>query len=130
MYMLDETIIGAKRAEQRIVESLDTALTMGSGDLEVYATPAMVALMEYTSKELIRSFLSPGETTVGVSLSVSHVRATPIGHEVRVVAEIAEVDGRKIIVRLEAHDGEHLIGQGVHERVVVDSEKFMRKIGK
>ena len=128
--MIDETIIGMNRAETRVVESLDTALTMGSGDLEVYATPAMVALMEYTSKELIRSFLSKDETTVGISLQVSHVRATPVGHEVRVSARITELDGRKITLSLEAHDGEHLIGQGVHERVVVDSQRFMSKIGK
>ncbi|WP_312649545.1 thioesterase family protein [Proteiniclasticum sp.] len=128
--MIDETIIGMKRVETRTVESLDTALTMGSGDLEVYATPAMVALMEYTSKELIRSFLAPEETTVGISLEVSHVRATPVGHEVSVSAEITEVDGRKITLSLEAHDGEHLIGQGAHVRVVVDSERFMSRIGR
>jgi len=128
--MIDETIVGMKRVETRTVESLDTALTMGSGDLEVYATPAMVALMEYTSKELLQSFLSLEETTVGTNLNVSHVRATPVGHEVRVSALITELDGRKITLSLEAHDGEHLIGQGVHERVVVDRDRFMRKIGK
>jgi predicted thioesterase len=128
--MIDETILGMKRVETRTVESLDTALTMGSGDLEVYATPAMIALMEYTSKELLQSFLSPEETTVGTSLNVSHVRATPVGHEVKVSAVITELDGRKITLSLEAYDGEHLIGQGVHERVVVDRDRFMRKIGK
>lgn len=127
--MIDQTIIGRKRIETRTVESIDTALTMGSGDLEVYATPAMVAFMEYTSKELIRSFLSPEETTVGISLHVSHVRATPVGHEISVSAVISEVEGRKITLRLEAHDKEHLIGEGFHERVVVDREKFMGKIG-
>jgi len=126
--MTDKFIPGMAFEESRIVGQEDTAEFHGSGDLPVYATPSMVALMEYAAKELIRPLLAEGETTVGTRMEIFHLKATPVGNKVRAKAELLEIHGRKVSFTIEAYDGETLIGQAVHERAVVDRERFMAKL--
>lgn len=126
--MTDKLLPGMIYEESRVVGKEDTAEFHGSGDLPVYATPAMVALMEYAAKELVKSGLADSETTVGIRMEITHLKATPVGNEVRAKAELLEIQGRKVTFTIEAYDGETLIGQAVHERAVVDRERFMAKL--
>lgn len=110
-----------------IVTDSNTALSVGSGSLRVYATPAMLALMEKAACEAVAELLNEGETTVGTLLNVSHVAATPVGMKVYATAEITEHEGRKLVLKVEAFDETGLIGEGTHERFVVKSERFVEK---
>lgn len=109
------------------VTESNTALSVGSGSLRVYATPAMLALMEKAACVAVSSLLAEDETTVGTLLNVSHVAATPVGMKVTATAEIVEHEGRKFVLNVEAYDESGLIGKGTHERFVVKSERFVEK---
>ncbi len=116
-------------AQSRIeVSQNNTAIALGSGDLEVFATPAMIALMENAAMKAVAAELEEGSTTVGTAMSASHVKASGIGSQVVATAEVIEVEGRKISFKVEAHDTEGLIGEGEHTRFVVDKTKFMQKV--
>ncbi len=119
--------IGMKRAAMGRVSEENSALAMGSGSLPVYATPAMTCLMEKAAAELAEECLPDGWTSVGISLSVQHKAATPIGMEVRAEAEVTAVEGRKITYAVRAFDGREEIGSGTHERFAVLRQKFMAK---
>ncbi len=112
----------------------NTAIHMGSGELEVFATPAMTALMEEAAVGCVKAYLAPGETSVGVRLDISHIAATPVGMDVRAEATLEAVEGRKLLFRVEAFDETEKIGEGKHERVIVDCDRFLsrlsRKIGR
>ncbi len=109
------------------VTSDNTAAAMGSGALDVFATPALVALIENTAMRSIRSFLEEGQTTVGTLVNVKHIAATPVGMTVRCETELIEVDRRRLVFKAECYDDSGLVGEGVHERFVVDAAKFMSK---
>ncbi len=109
------------------VTDKNTALSVGSGSLKVYATPAMLALMEKAACEAIKDLLAEGETTVGTNLNVNHVSATPVGMNVTATAELVERDGRKFNFKVTASDESGIIGEGTHERFCVLSEKFTEK---
>ncbi len=119
-----EQLIGKTREEKRLVSKQDTAKAMGSGDLDVYATPAMVAFMEYTAKELIKPALEEHETTVGTKIDVRHLKPTNISKEVRAVATITKVEERKITLKVEVFEEDMLIGTGLHQRFIVDKNTF------
>lgn len=104
-----------------------TAAAMGSGALEVLATPSMIALMEGTAQEAVQNLLEDGQGTVGTRIDVRHLAATPVGMEVTCTAEITEVDRRRIVFTVKAQDEKELIGEGTHERFVIDNEKFFAK---
>lgn len=104
-----------------------TAAAMGSGALEVLATPSMIALMEGTAQEAVQNLLEAGQGTVGTRIDVRHLAATPVGMEVTCTAEITEVDRRRIVFTVKAQDEKELIGEGTHERFVIDNEKFFAK---
>ena len=104
-----------------------TAAAVGSGLLDVFATPQMIALMEATASESIASYLDAGCSSVGTLVNVSHVAATPVGMKVRCESELTEVDGRKLTFAVKAYDECGLIGEGTHERFIIFSEKFMAK---
>lgn len=114
------------RSEIVVTENL-TARAIGSGELDVYATPAMIALIEETAWKSVTAYLRPGEGTVGTKLDISHVSATPIGQKVTCETEVIEVDRRRIVFQATVSDGCGLIGEGVHERFVVENERFIRK---
>lgn len=119
--------IGEKATYTITVSNENVAKTMGSGSLEVFATPAMVAIMEKASTMALEPYLEEGSTTVGTALNVSHVSATPIGMEVSATAEVIGVEGREITFKVQAFDGAGLIGEGTHKRFVVFAEKFQNK---
>ncbi|MBQ7000706.1 MAG: thioesterase family protein [Oscillospiraceae bacterium] len=122
-----EITIGMKAEVSTLVEREDTAKEVGSGDLLVYATPCMVALMEGAACEAIAQCLSDSQTTVGTALNIEHISATPVGLEVRAVAEVTAVEGKVITFAVTAFDETGEIGHGVHKRVVIHSQKFLEK---
>ncbi|MBK5240290.1 thioesterase family protein [Clostridium sp.] len=110
------------------VSSSDTAISYGSGDLDVYATPAMTALMENAAMNCVKQELPDGFTTVGIEINVKHIRATPVGVKVRAEALLEKVEGNKLIFKVEAYDDMGKIGEGIHKRYIVEAEKFIKKI--
>lgn len=109
------------------VDDLNTAICMGSGDLPVYATPSMIALMESAALRAVVDALPEGTTTVGTKLDIQHIAATPIGLAVHATAELITVEGKKLIFKVQAFDEKEKIGEGVHERFVVQTERFVAK---
>ena len=122
-----EITIGLKGEVAALVEREDTALEVGSGSLLVYATPCMVALMEGAACEAIADCLPDSKTSVGTELSISHLSATPVGLEVRAVAEVTAVDGNTITFSVTAYDEAGKIGEGTHKRVIVSTQRFLDK---
>lgn len=106
----------------------NTALAVGSGNLNVFATPMMVALMEEAACNALADFLTDEESTVGTLVHVSHVSPTPVGDTVTATATVTAVEKRKIIFYLTAKDGHHTIGTGTHERFVINAKSFMEKL--
>jgi fluoroacetyl-CoA thioesterase len=111
-----------------VVAEADTAERFGSGRAPVFATPAMVALMEAAAVDCVGTLIADGQETLGVHIDVEHIAATPIGLRVTASAELVEVDGRKLVFKVEARDARELIGRGWHTRVVVDSARFRAKL--
>ena len=109
------------------VTSDKTASAIGSGMLPVYATPAMIALMENAACNSVADYLEDGQGTVGTSMNVQHVSATAEDRQVRAVATLTEVDGRRLVFDVEAFDDAGLIGKGTHERFIITNEKFLAK---
>ena len=122
--MLEAGVKGTQTVE---VVYENTATAVGSGVLEVFATPCMIALMEKTACDSVIPFLEDGDGTVGTEVNVKHLAATPIGMTVRCESELLNVDGRKLLFKVEAYDETGLIGEGMHERFIVNNEKFQSK---
>ena len=121
--------IGLKHTSEQTVSEALTAMQMGSGDLPVFATPAMMALMENAAMMAVAHELPEGCTTVGGHIESSHLRPSKVGEKVSAVAEVTKVDGKKIEFKVAAYSGETLLGEGTHLRFVVDKEKFFSKLG-
>ena len=119
---------GIKNEISLFVTQERSAAAMGSGTLEVFATPAMVALMEQTAAESVESLLEEGNTTVGTMIQVNHLAATPMGMKVTCNSELVAVEGRKLTFKLEAFDEVGLIGTANHERFVVGADRFLEKV--
>ena len=122
-----EITVGMKGQATTIVERSDTALEVGSGSLLVYATPCMVALMEGAACDALNEALPETKTTVGTELSIKHISATPVGLEVRAEAEVTAVDGNTITFSVTAFDESGKIGEGIHKRVVINTQRFLDK---
>ena len=105
------------------VSAGNTAAAMGSGDLDVFATPAMVALMENAAMKAVADALPEGSTTVGAEMNVTHIKPSGLGAEIG-------VEGRKLTFNVGARDAEGMIGEGIHIRYAVDRRRFMEKVGK
>ena len=120
---------GLCHSETLVVEHKDTAAVYGSGSLEVFATPAMIALMEKTCLEGVNSKIGEGNTTVGIAVNIKHLKASPVGAMIRCDAKLIEVDRKRLVFEVQCFEGDTLVGEGLHERFVVDSVKFMGKIG-
>ena len=118
---------GVKGTQEIMVTEENTAKVMGSGALDVFATPAMIALMEETAWKSVAEELEEGCGTVGIHLDVSHDAPTPLGMTVTCESELIAIDGRKLTFRVEAKDERGTIGKGVHERFIVNDEKFQAK---
>ena len=122
-----EIAIGMKGEAFNLVEREDTAAEVGSGSLLVYATPCMVALMEGAACEAIAPALQDDQSSVGISLDIAHISATPVGLEVHAKAEVTAVDGKIITFALTAYDETGKIGEGTHKRCIVSAQKFLEK---
>ena len=122
-----ELTVGMKAEVTSLVEPEDTAESVGSGSLKVFATPCMVAMMEGAACEAIEEVLAEGQTSVGTALHIEHTSATPVGMEVRAEAEVTAVEGKKITFRVSAYDEKGEIGRGTHQRVIVGEQKFLEK---
>lgn len=109
------------------VSSENTAISVGSGDLEVFATPMMIALMEKASSLCLKPFLEDSETSVGTFISTTHTSATPVGIIVKAISTIIEINGKEITFHITAEDNFGQIGEATHKRFVVNSEKFLQK---
>jgi len=127
--MSKSTIKPGMRAETEIVVGTrDTAHHIGSGRIKVLATPVLVMLLEEAALNAVEDSLPSGNQSVGTRLDVSHIAATPVGMRVTACAEVVEVDGRKLKFKVWANDEVDLIGEGVHERIIVDLERFDKRI--
>ena len=111
------------------VTQSSTAIAMASGALEVYATPMMIAAMEEVCMRLAAEALGQGEdTTVGTLVNIRHLAPSPVGAKIEVECELKEVEGRRLLFNVTALDGEEKIGEGTHERFIVDKAEFMQKV--
>lgn len=128
--MYSELKVGLKTDIIHKVKLEESAEAYGSGTVPVYATPALIALMESTSKECVASYLSKEDTTVGIEVNIKHLKATPIGMNVRCEAVLLQVKGKKLIFKVDAFDEEGKIGEGTHTRYIVNSEEFIKKVYK
>lgn len=122
-----EITIGSKGEARTMAEREDTALEVGSGSLLVYATPCMVALMEGAACEAIADQLPEDKTSVGTALEISHISATPVGLEVWAEAEVTAVEGNTVTFQVTAYDEAGKIGEGLHKRVIVSTQRFLDK---
>ena len=119
--------IGIKGSAEVLVTADITAREVGSGTVAVLATPMMIALMEKTCLLSVRPFLEEGQDTVGTHVDVSHTAATPVGMTVRCESELIEIDRRRLVFRVTARDDAGIVGEGRHERFVIDTAKFQAK---
>lgn len=119
--------VGIKGRQSVRVERANTAAAVGSGMLEVFATPSMIALMEKTASESVAPYLEDGQGSVGTHLDVFHTAATPVGMDVTCETVLTAIDGRKLTFEVKAFDKSGEIGHGTHERFIINNEKFMAK---
>ena len=119
---------GITGTHQVTVTTEMTASALGSGNIDVYSTPAMIALMEKTAMESIAPYLLAGHTTVGSTVNIRHVKAVKVGLKVTCSTVLTDVEGRKLVFSVEAHDKSGLIGTGTHSRHIIDKDLFMSKL--
>ena len=122
-----EIPVGAKGRVDGVVTDQLTAAAIGSGSVEVFATPYMVAAMENAACEALRPYYGEGENSVGTKLEISHDAATPVGMKYWAEAEVTEVDRRRIVLKVTAYDETGVIGSGTHESFIIQMEKFLAK---
>lgn len=121
---------GIKGRQEVLVTEDNSANAFGSGLLEVFATPAMAALIEKTAWMSVNPYMNDGEGTVGTVLNIRHLAATPSGMTVYCESELVEVDGRRLLFHVDVFDAKGKVGEGEHERFVINNEKFMAKAAK
>jgi predicted thioesterase len=122
--------IGMKAQSEKVVGEADTAVRFGSGGVRVLATPMMVGLMENAALNAVDPHLEEGYATVGLSLNVKHIAATPVGMKVTAKAELLSIEGKKLIFRVEAFDETEKVGEGTHERYIIELSRFLEKVNK
>ena len=130
LYQILEAMIeiGFKHISELMVTDAVTAMSVGSGDMPVLATPMLLALMENAAMLAVKEELPEGCTTVGGHISSSHLKPSKIGDVVRAEAEVTKVEGKKIEFKVAAYSGEILLGEGTHLRFIVEREKFMSRL--
>jgi predicted thioesterase len=119
---------GIRLINTKTVSENDTAAVYGSGLLDVLSTPAMVAFMEQTAMKAVEACLNDGEGTVGTEINVKHLKATMVGKSITCTATLKEVNGKRLLFHVEASDDSGKIGEGLHERYIIENEKFIEKI--
>lgn len=120
--------IGLSFTATTTVNQNNTAKALGSGDMDVFATPAMVALMENAAMTAVAPHLEAGQTTVGTQITTSHIKASALGATISAIATLTAVDGRSLTFAITAREGDKVIGEGTHTRFIVDRERFLTKL--
>ena len=120
--------IGDKGTVTVKVTKENCASAIGSGALDVFATPSMIALMENAACEAIKASLQPGESSVGTKVNISHLKASALEDTITATATLTEIDGRRLVFEVVANDSKGIIGEGTHERFVINVEKFLSKL--
>ena len=120
--------LGAKGRQELIVTDELTADKAGSGLLPVFSTPSMIALIENTAWKSIEDKLEHGQGSVGTKLEISHIAATPLGMKVWCETELIEIDRKRLVFRADVFDEKEKIGGGIHERFIIENEKFFQKV--
>ena len=118
---------GIKGHQELVVTQELTAKNMGSGVMDVFAPPAMLALMEKTAFTSVAEYLNEGCGSVGTKVDIEHVASSPVGMKITCDSELIEIEGRKLVFKVEAYDEKGLIGKGTHERFIVENKKFQEK---
>lgn len=118
-------MVGLKEKQEKTVTMNDTAKIFGSGAAEVFATPMMIGLMEAASMNAVKKYLPEGFSTVGTSVNIKHISATVVGKKVWAEAELVEIDRKRLVFKVDAYDEDKKIGEGTHERFIIDEHKFM-----
>ncbi|MCD5407096.1 MAG: thioesterase family protein [Desulfotomaculum sp.] len=125
---MDKLKVGIKGEAKTTVTKDNTALAYGSGSVAVLATPAMIGLMEKAALASIEPCLEKGQSTVGIMVKITHTAATPVGMTATASSELIEIDKRKLVFKIEARDEREVIGEGTHERFIIDVNKFLAKV--
>ena len=126
--MSPEIKTGLKGLKEQVVTKHDSAKHYGSGVLAVYATPAMIALMENTCQESVGRYLPDGFSTVGTTINVQHIKATALGRIVRCESELYKIEGKRLYFKVIAYEANHKIGFGEHKRYMINNDQFLSKI--
>ncbi|MGI6097496.1 MAG: thioesterase family protein [Dethiobacteria bacterium] len=116
--------VGLKGKDETLTKLKNSALEVGSGSVAVFATPMLVALMESASIKALEGALGEGESTVGTKVDIRHLAPTPLGMKVKAEAELIEIDRRRLVFKVEAFDEKEKVGEGLHERFIINLEKF------
>lgn len=125
-----ELKVGMSAEVGKVVTENDTAAKFGSGGVKVFATPMMIGLMENASLSAVDPHLGEGFATVGLSLNVKHLAATPVGMKVTAKAELLSIEGKKLTFKIDAYDEQEKIGEGTHERYIIELSKFLERTGR
>lgn len=120
--------IGMKAEIEQVVLQEHTAMAFGSGGVKVLATPMMIGLMEKAALTAVDETLGEGISTVGTIVNIKHMAATPVGMQVRAVAVLTNIEGRKLTFDIEAYDEKEKIGEGTHERYIIEVAKFLKRV--
>ena len=120
--------IGIKGYAETTVDQSNVASSVGSGLLEVFSTPSMIALMEKAAKDSVDPYLEEGQGSVGIRLEVDHLAATPLGQKVWAESELIEIDGRVLTFKETVYSKKEKIGQGIHKRCIISNERFLAKM--
>ncbi|MEO7018582.1 MAG: thioesterase family protein [Ktedonobacteraceae bacterium] len=110
------------------VDNKNTAAAIGAGGVDVFGTPMMIALMENAASRAVADLLDEGQVTVGTVVNIKHLGATPLGQKVRATAELLEVDRKRLVFKVEAYDEKKKIGEGLHERFIVELKRFLQNV--
>jgi fluoroacetyl-CoA thioesterase len=125
---IEDIVPGLVGQMELVVGEENTARHLGSGNVSVLATPEMVRLMERASVAAVDDLLPPGQRTVGIRVDVRHLAATPVGMRVTARSELLTVEGRKLTFHVEAHDEMEKVGEGTHERMIIDLDRFRSRV--
>lgn len=113
---------------EKIVTEDDTAAKLGSGNIQVYATPKMIGLMENSALMAVDEHLGEGYATVGIHVDIKHLAATPVRMKVKAISKLVKIDGKKLLFEVEAYDEEKKIGEGRHTRYIIKIDEFMNRL--
>ncbi|MDR2457093.1 MAG: thioesterase family protein [Clostridiales Family XIII bacterium] len=123
-----ENLLNKTSIAKTLVDKTNTAAAVKSGELPVFSTPSMIALMEEASVELIKNSLKTNESTVGIYLDIKHIKASPINANIKANAKLIKINEKELTFKLSAEDDKGIIGHGIHKRFIIDKEKFIAKL--